>query len=322
MPTGASAGDYIPVEPGESVVIVWPDALGSPYIIARLADVAATLSTRGSAAVRATVESASRAHLGVRAVLACSGGARFESQASAVFASTRRHVNHIWRARFSRDGTAVGTPRRRYGGAPYATFPLFASDGCNDAIGWTMVSDAVPSAASVRLHVRAAASGEEALAMVRGGRHLGDRPYFPVHVEDAAAVFEDTGGLLDERAPVLGPRFQDRRQAPLADDDVHLTADAGVRQQFLHVHQPARTAVDLVLTGAVAEHAPRDGHLGVVDGQRTVGVVDGQRHLGPAERGPPGGTGEDDVLHLAAAQRLGALLTHHPGQRVDDVRFA
>jgi len=37
--TGVGAGDYIPVKPGESVVVVWPDGDStSPYIVARLAD--------------------------------------------------------------------------------------------------------------------------------------------------------------------------------------------------------------------------------------------------------------------------------------------
>ena len=138
----------------------------------------------------------------------------------------------------------------------------------------------------------------------------------------ALAVLEDAGGLLDEAAPVLGGGVQDRVELALADDDVHLAADAGVGEQLLDVEQPAGRAVDGVLGAAAAEHGPADGDLGVLDRQRAVGVVDGEDDLGPTQRRAAGGAGEDDVLHLAAAQRLRALLAHHPGERVDDVGLA
>ena len=108
----------------------------------------------------------------------------------------------------------------------------------------------------------------------------------------------------------------------LPDDHVHLAAEAGVAQQLLHVEQAAGLAVDRVLAAAVAEQGAADRDLGVVDRQRAVGVVDGEGDLGAAERAPGGGAGEDDVLHLAAAEGLGALLAHHPGEGVDDVALA
>src|SRR5690606_2143930 len=138
----------------------------------------------------------------------------------------------------------------------------------------------------------------------------------------ALAVLEDAGGLLDEPAALLGGGPQHGVELALADDDVHLPADAGVGQQLLDVEQPAGRAVDGVVGATVAEHRPRDGDLAVVDGQRAVAVVDGHGDLGAPQRGASAGAGEDDVLHLATAQALGALLAHDPGEGVDDVGLA
>ena len=81
-------------------------------------------------------------------------------------------------------------------------------------------------------------------------------------------------------------------------------------------------AVDRVLAAAVAEQRAADRDLGVLDRQGAVGVVDREHDLGAAERAPRRGAGEDDVFHLAAAEGLRALLAHHPGEGVDDVRLA
>ena len=165
----------------------------------------------------------------------------------------------------------------------------------------------------------AAQLGGEVVEPVEVGLHrveLADRLLF------ALAVLEDAGRLLDERAAVLGLGVQHRVEPALADDDVHLAADAGVGEQLLDVEQAAGVAVDLVLALAGAEHPAGDRDLGVVDRQGAVAVVDRERHLGAAQRRPAGGAGEDDVLHLAAAQRLGALLAEHPGDGVDDVGLA
>ena len=138
----------------------------------------------------------------------------------------------------------------------------------------------------------------------------------------AAAVLQDARRLLDDGPPVLGPGVEHGVELALADDHVLLAAHTRVAEQLLDVEQPARRPVDGVLAVAGAEERPGDGDLGQVDRQLARRVVDGERHLGPAQLGPRGGPGENDVLHLRRAQRARPLGAEHPGHGVDDVGLA
>ncbi len=89
------------------------------------------------------------------------------------------------------------------------------------------------------------------LAMVRGGRHLGDRPYFPVHVEDAAAVFEEEGAEGADEA-VTSPS---RPARPVE----ALVLEAFIAQHYIGVPVPpllvTSVPVDKALLDALTEQS-------------------------------------------------------------------
>jgi excinuclease ABC subunit C len=72
------------------------------------------------------------------------------------------------------------------------------------------------------------------LAMVRGGRHLGDRPYFPVHVEDAAAVYSN-----DSEEGVDGSAGADQARTSIEAQ----VLEAFVAQHYLNVPVPPSLVV-------------------------------------------------------------------------------
>jgi excinuclease ABC subunit C len=111
------------------------------------------------------------------------------------------------------------------------------------------------------------------LAMVRGGRHLGDKAYFPAHVESALTA--DEGGLADADEAAadtnalpdqLPAAAQDPLQAapPTADDGAETIAiprEAGIEAEVLDAFIAQHYLGNRIPPVLVASHAPANREL-------------------------------------------------------------
>lgn len=79
------------------------------------------------------------------------------------------------------------------------------------------------------------------LAMVRGGRHLGDRPYFPVHVEDATLIRHGEREAEGDDAP------------PLADAVEVQVLEAFIAQHYIDVPVPATLVLSELVSRELIE---------------------------------------------------------------------
>ena len=130
------------------------------------------------------------------------------------------------------------------------------------------------------------------------------------------------GGLLDQQAPVARLGGDDRLDAALGDDGVHLLAQAGVREHLQHVDEAAARAVEAVLALARAVQPAHDRDLAHRQVDRAVGVVEDELDLGRRARLHAAAAAEDDVLHRLAAHGERRLLAHRPQHGVGDVGLA
>jgi hypothetical protein len=155
-----------------------------------------------------------------------------------------------------------------------------------------------------------------ALDLRRDTRELQLRPV-PARLEAAEA-----GGLLNQCAPFLRLRREDRLDLPLPDDRVHALTEPEVGEELDEVEPPHGRAIDEVLPLAAAVEPARDRQLGEVDRQRAVLVVEQELDLAEVLGLPVRRAREEHVVGLLGAQLVRAERAGGPADRVGDVRLA
>jgi hypothetical protein len=100
------------------------------------------------------------------------------------------------------------------------------------------------------------------------------------------------------------------------------SSNTGVHEKLVDVLQAAGLAVEVILALAVARHAAHDLDLVELAAELLLAVGEQQRDLGELRGLARVGALEDHVLHLAAAEGLGALFAEHPADGVGDVALA
>ena len=163
-------------------------------------------------------------------------------------------------------------------------------------------------------------------AQVLGAGQIGlGGAQFQFRLVPAGVQAGDVGGFFQNRAAVFRLGADQRADAPLADHRRGARARRQIGEQGLHVAGAGFPAVDAIRRPAAALDPPDDLQFRLLVERRrraAGGFVQEQRHLGDIARRPAGGAGEDDVLHLAAAQAAGAAFAHRPAQRLDDIGLA
>ena len=226
----------------------------------------------------------------------------------------------------SRSGGLGGLLQRCLGGGA-GGFDAGALDG--EQLGFSGTDgagDVAVAAGLAGLALQAGELGFQLGAQVLGASHVGfGSAQLQLRFVAASMQAGDAGGFFQHSAAVFGAGGDQGADAALADHAGSAGTGCQVGEQGLHVARPHLLAVHPVGAAGAAGDLAADLKLRLfVEGGRNDagGLVEEQRDLGDIARGTGGGAGEDDIVHLAAAQAAGAVLAHGPAERLHHVRLA